>query len=240
MLDVHLPHHSPNTWRDFLLHIATIVIGLLIAIGLEQTVEALAHRHERAELIENMHIQARRNLPILQEDTHVAEIHLDWLRSAIEQLQDAPLNGGIVTVTLPAHVAAPPAREPSKAVWSVAKSNGTAALLPENLSEVYDRLEYDAENCDEAVKQQTPVYAREAAAELRFRAHFLPGATLRLTAEQRDEVISLLSDDAASLRSVIFAIKKWPASSDAVLHNAQSRAGMNAYLSHAEELPDSN
>jgi hypothetical protein len=39
MLDVH-PLHSPtHTWKDFFLHIATIVIGLLIAVGLEQTVE---------------------------------------------------------------------------------------------------------------------------------------------------------------------------------------------------------
>jgi hypothetical protein len=39
MLDVHPPHNPTHTWRDFLLHIATIVIGLFIAVGLEQTVE---------------------------------------------------------------------------------------------------------------------------------------------------------------------------------------------------------
>jgi hypothetical protein len=39
MLDVHPPHHAASTWRDFFIHIATIVIGLLIAIGLEQTVD---------------------------------------------------------------------------------------------------------------------------------------------------------------------------------------------------------
>ena len=39
MLDVHAPHASTHTWRDFFIHIATIVIGLLIAVGLEQAVE---------------------------------------------------------------------------------------------------------------------------------------------------------------------------------------------------------
>lgn len=39
MLDVHPAHHAASTWRDFFIHIVTIVIGLLIAIGLEQTVE---------------------------------------------------------------------------------------------------------------------------------------------------------------------------------------------------------
>jgi len=49
MLDVHPPRHAPNGWRDFFVHIATIVIGLLIAIGLEQTVEAIHHRRQVAE-----------------------------------------------------------------------------------------------------------------------------------------------------------------------------------------------
>ena len=50
MLDIHPPHHAASTWRDFLIHIATIVIGLLIAIGLEQAVEAIHRRHERHQL----------------------------------------------------------------------------------------------------------------------------------------------------------------------------------------------
>jgi hypothetical protein len=49
MLDVHAPHESVHTWKDFFIHIATIVIGLLIAIGLEQTVEFFHHRHQVAE-----------------------------------------------------------------------------------------------------------------------------------------------------------------------------------------------
>jgi hypothetical protein len=38
MLDVHPPHKAAHTFKDFFIHIATIVIGLLIAVGLEQTV----------------------------------------------------------------------------------------------------------------------------------------------------------------------------------------------------------
>ncbi|GAC1422327.1 MAG: hypothetical protein NVSMB62_17930 [Acidobacteriaceae bacterium] len=36
MLGVHPAHHAANTWRDFLIHIATITVGLLIAVGMEQ------------------------------------------------------------------------------------------------------------------------------------------------------------------------------------------------------------
>ena len=44
-MEVHPPEHPIHTWRDFLIHIVTIVIGLLIAIGLEQSVEWFHHRH---------------------------------------------------------------------------------------------------------------------------------------------------------------------------------------------------
>ena len=47
MFDVHAPHQTIHTWKDFLIHIAAITIGLLLAVGLEQTVEYVHHRHQR-------------------------------------------------------------------------------------------------------------------------------------------------------------------------------------------------
>ncbi len=61
MLDVHPAHHAATTWRDFFIHIATIVIGLLIAIGLEQTVEFFHHRHQIAETREALHKELEQN-----------------------------------------------------------------------------------------------------------------------------------------------------------------------------------
>jgi hypothetical protein len=49
MLDVHPPHEAVHTWKDFCIHIIAIVIGLLIAVGLEQTVEYIHHRSQVAE-----------------------------------------------------------------------------------------------------------------------------------------------------------------------------------------------
>jgi hypothetical protein len=61
MLDVHPPHAPTHTWRDFFIHIATICVGLLIAIALEQSVEALHHRRECSELYEQMRMEAERS-----------------------------------------------------------------------------------------------------------------------------------------------------------------------------------
>jgi hypothetical protein len=49
MIDIHPPHHAATTRRDFFIHLATVVLGILIAIGLEQTVELLHHRHLATE-----------------------------------------------------------------------------------------------------------------------------------------------------------------------------------------------
>jgi hypothetical protein len=85
MLDVHAPHEALYTWKGFFIHIATIVIGLLIAIGLEQTVEFFHHRHQVAETREALRIERlmnvnrfaemtaefRRRMPILEQNLAV-------------------------------------------------------------------------------------------------------------------------------------------------------------------------
>src|SRR4029077_6197589 len=60
MIEVHPPHENVHTWRQFLIHITAITIGLLIAIGLEQTVVYFHHRHQLQE--------ARRELRVEEED----------------------------------------------------------------------------------------------------------------------------------------------------------------------------
>lgn len=49
MIDVHSPHERISGFRDFLLHLLTITIGLLIALGLEACVELWHHRNLRNE-----------------------------------------------------------------------------------------------------------------------------------------------------------------------------------------------
>jgi hypothetical protein len=68
MLDVHPPHESVHSWKDFFIHIATIVIGLLIAIGLEQTVEYFHHRHVQHEARERIRAEIKINQRILASD----------------------------------------------------------------------------------------------------------------------------------------------------------------------------
>ncbi len=67
MLDVHVPDHKLGGVRDFVIHILTITVGLLIALGLEASVEALHHRHQRNEADETIRQELRENRDTLSK-----------------------------------------------------------------------------------------------------------------------------------------------------------------------------
>jgi hypothetical protein len=71
MLDVHAPHGPTHGWRDFLVHIAAIAIGLILALALEKAAEYV---HERGQLT-----QARRELAL-----EVAENRRTWAMNVTE------------------------------------------------------------------------------------------------------------------------------------------------------------
>jgi hypothetical protein len=93
MLDVHPPEHAAHTWRDFFIHIATIVLGLLIAIGLEQSVEWLHERHVRHELLEGVEADAGKAIGDCNR-IHISLMARDkWAASRIAQVQEAIHSG---------------------------------------------------------------------------------------------------------------------------------------------------
>lgn len=62
MLDVHAPHERMEGFKDFLLHLLTITIGLLIALGLEGCVEWRHHRNLVREAEDGMRGEIAQNL----------------------------------------------------------------------------------------------------------------------------------------------------------------------------------
>jgi hypothetical protein len=67
VLDVHPPHEPIHGWRDFLLHLLTITIGLLIALSLEGLVEWQHHRHLVHEAEASLHAEIEGNANGLQD-----------------------------------------------------------------------------------------------------------------------------------------------------------------------------
>lgn len=89
-MDIHKPKPIHN-WREFLGEIGIIVIGVLIALAGEQTVESLHHRSQVAELSEALNVELAHNLAVLKDtvelkpciDQRLTEIS-KWSRSVSE------------------------------------------------------------------------------------------------------------------------------------------------------------
>ncbi len=131
MLDVHPPHHPLHAWRDFFIHIATIVVGLLIAIGLEQIVEHLHERYQLRETREALHREFESNRSNLADDER------DWLtvtarlKNNLLVLEYIRQHPGVPQTELPGDLRW--TQSPfqwNHAEWDAAEKNGITRLMP--------------------------------------------------------------------------------------------------------------
>jgi hypothetical protein len=143
ILETHAPHQLVHTWKDFFIHIATIVVGLLIAVALEQSIEALHHRNQRSKLEQEMRAVLESDVKVDDEDFRKLarfRAYLAELRAAIQARLGSQLS--------PAEPAVDDPRMailiiyPSLAPYEAAKENGTVALLPTDQLRLYSRLSY--------------------------------------------------------------------------------------------------
>jgi hypothetical protein len=158
MLDVHAPHQTVHTWKDFFIHMAAISVGLLIAIGLEQTVE-YAHRLHQLD-------KARRELTTELEDNRK---QLEKNLAAAQQIKaQLDRNMGLLRAFQSAHK--PIGRQlvydarvfwPVDGPWQVVKQNGSLGLMPS--AELY-RYTYIHEGIAAVMDALTELAARMSVA----------------------------------------------------------------------------
>ena len=194
MLDVHPPHHAANSWRDFFIHIATIVIGLLIAIGLEQTVEYFHHRHQVAETRRSLEAERRLNQVIF--DSAVTEFR-----------RHAPiLNGSLQTLLyLREHPGAPSSQWPGRfsfymltvqfqdAAWKTAQETAVLEYMPRSEVRAYSALYARLARLTAASEAE-----REATFNAKTFMRQFPDAS-KMTLEQNAQAYALLSEIAKNL-----------------------------------------
>jgi len=140
MLDVHPPHHPTHTWKDFFIHLATIVVGLLIAVGLEQTVESLHHRHLANEFEDQMNEEFVSDRDMLEKDVALQSAYRSYLtdlqmainakledRTFIMPSRDDPRNNYDFNI-------------PQLSAYYVAKQNGTLSYINNKKLGVFNRI----------------------------------------------------------------------------------------------------
>jgi hypothetical protein len=146
MLDVHAPHESIHTWKSFFIHIATIVIGLFIAVGLEQTVEFFHHRHQLHKLREDLQTEARGNQDRAAINLRHIDLDLSWLLELHHRIDALRAGQAKASFAYPS----PPPGYPGdpqetdralflEAVWSNARQAALIDLLPPDEAQFFSR-----------------------------------------------------------------------------------------------------
>ena len=225
MLDVHPAHHAASSWKEFFVHIATIVLGLLIAVGLEQTVEYFHHRREVAEVRKELQGEREANKDSFTSETtnwrwETAELEnnlmvLDYLQKH-PGTPDEKLPGSLVWF----HNSTPS----TQAVWDAAKNSGVTSLMNreeiEQYEDTYNKLKriddarslaYDTMNdasryelTDSRLSHLSPAQIGEITTltQIALTKHWLEGVALENTARQfKDFPPSIMSDELSQVRN---------------------------------------
>jgi hypothetical protein len=139
----HAPHGGINSWRDFFVHIIVVTIGLLLALGLEQSVEYLHRQSERTTLEREMRETFAADIKTLDE----RQERLENLRSYLIDLR-AAVSGRLAGREVPA----PPLENDPRndayipptnfGPFEAMKANGTVALLSLEKARLYERIEF--------------------------------------------------------------------------------------------------
>ena len=138
MLDVHAPHETVHTWKDFFVHMGAICLGLLIAIGLEQSVEYFHHRHlaaeaRRALLTERQQNEMANDMNIFATQRHQRDLQRDLgILHALRAHQALPSGAFIVSHVRYLY---------SEDEWRKIHQSGTVNYLTENLGPISYRYE---------------------------------------------------------------------------------------------------
>lgn len=135
-MDIHKPHAAKN-WREFLIEIGTIVVGILIALGLEQAIESYREHQRVEDSRQAIEVELRAGLAQAHSEVDMT----DCTRQQLAVLSDAIGKGERARVQrLLAEARLPGAFSFSDSAWSTALASGITDHLDRNEQAIYPAL----------------------------------------------------------------------------------------------------
>jgi hypothetical protein len=246
-MDVHAPHESLHTWKDFWIHLGTITIGLLLAIGLEQSVEWMHHRHQRHQLQEDLRAEAEQNRAVIARDLRMRELE-PWFDLAMRGAARGAGQSGNVQVNLPLPPCIPGSVgtaevryfAPSQAVWATAKESGLVALLPVEEGRMYARLGHNYDLLGQARDKVANGCDEVAAMRKRF-ARPQPGGAQELwtmTAEQAEALGKTSAQTEIDMQGLLFRLR-WSDVYEEAIVRGENKADLKMMTINQERFEDS-
>jgi hypothetical protein len=249
MLDVHPPQHAVTTWRDFLIHMTAIVLGLLIAISLEQSVEALHHLQQRHQLEAQLIEEARQNADIVERNFKADEIEMAWLLGLQQDVKAMIASGGKIRFAYRPHPEASPGVPVlftvySTAVWDAAKQDATVALLPPLAAQAYT-LAYGQEELAMGSRfRMVDALNQQRAFEYKFASPTQPTVPdlSRMDVKQLDDYSTLLAQSFMDAYYAKQRLRYYEFSNNAVLkglttQKEKDKNRLASMLAHPDNFP---
>ena len=122
----HLPKPL-HGWREFVGEVGIIVIGVLIALGAEQVVEAVHHRSQVDEAIEKLRAESADNRRVLDYDLRLLQKSLAVVDRDLAAL-DGCRNPGTIRTLEP--LPQDPVLYPADVAWQGARDSALLPLMP--------------------------------------------------------------------------------------------------------------
>ncbi|HEY4009715.1 MAG TPA: hypothetical protein VGM11_06155, partial [Acidobacteriaceae bacterium] len=199
-----------------------------------QSVEYFHHRHQVAELSEQMRVEAQNNLPLIRESIARLQVQAAYIQSLHQALLAEKPSGDSVDV----HGVTPPGGSvlyvsPSRAAWSAAQSAGLAALLPAADAKLYARLDYNTEmeiNGDSDLHQALRTLISECA---RAQYDHANPAVQRITVAHRDDLLFALEQVEGVMHGIEGSLRLVEGGEEAIVAGVHSLDEMYRYQNAA-------
>jgi len=188
MLDVHLPHKGIHGFAEFLIHLFTITVGLLIAVQIESFVEWRHHIYLAAEARASLRTEIEQNMrdfKKMQPGLKAWEEQTDADLAAMQRIQDHPNDPKAqhASLTLTFSIVSMP-----DTAWKTAQATGALAYMPYEEAERYSSI-YQAQ-AELLALQNKPMEEVAAVNGLIAKYHWRHSG--KITAEQASAVAEIL------------------------------------------------
>ena len=226
VLDIHVPQ-ATHTWKDFWIHLGTITVGLLIAIGLEQGVEKLLHLEQGRQLESDLQQEALVNRGRIAMDEAALDSDMAWLlklRRDVSALREGAPKQSFVYPERPETYPSNPNRSfvrlPYVTVWTTAQESNLIPLLPQERARNYASVHLEADLATNVLLGLQEVKWSELDKfELRFEDDLLSGKPNvgKMTPAQLDEYVGVLGDVYLACRTTKRRVKVYHAWNESIL-----------------------
>jgi hypothetical protein len=187
MIDIHAPHESVHTWTDFFIHIGTIAVGLLLAIGLEQSVEMIHHHHQSLAARQSLHDQSIANRALTQHDLSVIAECRRLIRKNMDVLDATQPQSPLSETSFTPFLVWTYTPSPENNAWLGLRDTGGLELLPPQLAQAYGKVEFMRSI---AVSSNELIITRRQEVQAILHLHNSPA---KLTPDEREQLLIAFS-----------------------------------------------